>query len=105
MLYSLVSDPLITVEQAILKGVSNIQFTGSLPGSCLVNFHRLQLLTFHISLLDDVEDQIYWRWNISGQFKVHFLYEWLNNSGCSVKIMKLYGKPRYHSKSNIYVVR
>jgi hypothetical protein len=105
MLYSIASDPLITIEQTIMQGVSNIYFTELLTCPCLLNFHKLRLLTSHISLTEDVEDQIYWRWNVSGQFKVHFLYEWLNNGRVFSKDFDIIWKTKIPFKNiNIYVI-
>jgi hypothetical protein len=80
-LYTIAKDPLITIEQTILQSVTHMHFTESLVDSCLLEFQHLVLLTSHISLTIDVEDQICWRWNVTGQFTVHSLYVWLNNGG------------------------
>lgn len=75
-LYQICSTSHISVYEVVLSKDKAMQFTRQLTGALLIEFNELYVLVSQQSLSLHT-DQLTWRWDNSGKFFTHFVYDWL----------------------------
>lgn len=106
-LFQITTDPFFKVHEAFLYNDphNSIQFTRQLTGTLLEEWHQLISHCFNPPILtvNTHPDRILWRWQSSGFFSVHSLYQWLEYGGIKNTTYTTLWKTKISLKIKIFI--